>query len=226
MCGRFTVTTSKFDKWISAFPNLIARHWQGPRFNIAPTQPVPAVLAASPDEICWIRWGLVPHWAKDVSIGSRLVNARAETLSGKPAFRQAFARQRCLILADGFYEWVTLPGTRVKKPYYIRMKSREPFTFAGLWDRWEGPGGALLSCTIITTRPNALIAPLHDRMPAIIPAADRGRWLHAAAPPGDLLAPFAPDAMEAFAVSTAVNSPAHDTPDCIAPPPPPLPELF
>ena len=216
MCGRFTITTKR-DKLTDTFPKLIAKEWFGPRFNIAPTQPVPAVLNAAPNEIQWIRWGLVPHWAKYESIGNKLINARAETLGEKPAFCRAFEKQRCLILADGFYEWVAIPGSRLKEPYYLRMKSGEPFTFAGLWDRWSGEKGALLSCTIITTTPNELIAPIHDRMPLILPPSARDRWLHDTASPRDLLVPFAAAEMIAFPVSTKVNSAVSDDEDCIVP---------
>ncbi len=199
------------------FPNLIARHWLGPRFNVAPAQPVPAVLNSMPGEVQWIRWGLVPYWAKDETIGNKLINARAETLMEKPAFRRAFRQQRCLILADGFFEWVAIPGSRIKKPYLIRMKNGDPFAFAGLWDRWVGPSCELLSCTIITTPPNELVAPIHNRMPAILAAASHERWLHDTAPPRELLLPFPADAMSAIPVSTVVNPPAHDAPECIEP---------
>lgn len=216
MCGRFTITTKR-DKLTDTFPKLIAKEWFGPRYNVAPSQPVPAILNSNPNELLWIRWGLVPHWAKDEGIGNKLINARAETLGEKPAFRRSFEKQRCLVLADGFYEWVAIPGSRLKKPYYIRMKSGEPFTFGGLWDKWCGSRGDLLSCTIITTPPNELVAPIHDRMPLILPPAARDRWLNDATPPRDLLVPYASIEMLAFPVSTSVNSVATDHERCIEP---------
>ncbi len=185
-------------------PNLPPRH------NVAPTQSVPVVrLTAGGEgrELVLVRWGLIPHWAKDPSIGNRLINARAESVADKPSFRDAFRRRRCLVVADGFYEWQKL-GTR-KQPFLIRLKNREPFAFAGLWSRWRTPeGGDLDTCTIITTDANPLLAPIHDRMPVILAPADHACWLDpAAGDPRPLLRPFADEALEAVPVDPPRDNP-------------------
>jgi putative SOS response-associated peptidase YedK len=194
-----------------------------PRFNIAPTQEVAIVreLDGGAREIALVSWGLIPVWAKERAIGNRLINARGETLAEKPAFRDGYKRRRCLVLADGFYEWQKVAGG--KQPWAIRAKSREPFGMAGLWSRWKDPatGESVDSCTIVTTAPNELLAPIHDRMPVIVPPAARALWLDPA--PGDparlgaLLVPLPAGEMEAFAVSKRVNSPANDDPRCLEP---------
>jgi putative SOS response-associated peptidase YedK len=169
-----------------------------------------------------MRWGLIPSWADDPAIGARMINARAETVAMKPAFRSAFRQRRCLVIADGFYEWRKLP--RRKQPHYIRLRDRKPFAFAGLWERWTGSdrvgdAASVLSCTIITTAPNELIAPLHNRMPVILRSKDYGTWLDPDTTQCDvlepLLCPYPPDEMEAYPVSTHVNNPSNDTPECI-----------
>jgi putative SOS response-associated peptidase YedK len=203
-----------------------------PRFNVAPTQPV-AVVRCAPDasgpepERDWalLRWGLVPHWAKDPSIGNRMINARAETAAGKPAYRAAFRRRRCLVVADGFYEWQRTGGP--KQPYFIRMRDDRPFAFAGLWESWEGPENAVLeSCTLLTTEPNELVEPIHNRMPVILAPHDYGKWLDTTVqdpePLRPLLRPYAADEMIALPVGTHVNRPTHDAPKCIEPVGPPL----
>jgi putative SOS response-associated peptidase YedK len=221
MCGRFTlfepdkVLAKEFG--VSGIPSL------SPRYNIAPSQPVAAVRAtptASGREIAFLRWGLIPSWSKDPAIGNRLINARAETASEKPSFRNAFKRHRCLIPANGFYEWQRLE--RGKQPYFIRMRDERLFAFAGLWDRWESPGkGVIETCTILTTAANAVLAPIHDRMPVILPQADYDRWLDPALLNTDslapLLVPFPPEDMLAFPVSPRVNAPTVDDERCIAP---------
>ena len=191
-----------------------------PRYNIAPAQPVDVVTESSPRVLERMRWGLVPSWAKDPSIGSRMINARAETLVEKPSFRFALTRRRCLVPADGFYEWKKQGKT--KQPLHIRRKDGEIFAFAGLWDEWTSPGGSPLhSCTIITVEPNALMAAIHNRMPAILRREDEAAWPNA---PGatapellSLLAPYPDEELEAYTVSTTVNSVAHDSPDCVKP---------
>ena len=167
-----------------------------------------------------LRWGLIPSWADDPSIGGRMINARAETAAVKPAFRSAFRARRCLIVADGFYEWRKV-GTR-KQPYYIHLRGHRPFALAGLWDRWEGPdAGPIESCTILTTEPNELIAPLHSRMPVILDGKDCGPWLDPRSRSVDdlqsLLRPYSPHEMAAYPVGLRVNSPANDSPACIEP---------
>jgi len=190
-----------------------------PRYNIAPMQDVPVIRLnrAGGRELAQLRWGLVPRWAKDLSIGARLINARAETLAEKRAFRDALQRRRCLVPADGFYEWKAGPGGS-KQPMHIGMASGAPFAFAGLYDRWLTPeGDALDTCTIVTTRANAQLAALHDRMPVIIAPESYERWLDIAADPiGDLLLPFPADALTWYPVSTRVNSVRNEDADLIA----------
>jgi len=216
-----------------------------PRFNIAPTQPV-AVVRCSPEssqperELVWMRWGLIPSWAKDPAIGNRMINARAETAPERPAYRAAFRRRRCLVVADGFYEWQRTAAR--KQPYFIRMQDDRPFAFAGLWESWQGPddgrgsqekdhamplfdnqrlspSSPVESCTLLTTEPNELIQPIHNRMPVILAPDDYGQWLDPTVqnpqPLVPLLRPFPVDRMIAYPVSTHVNSPARDDPRCI-----------
>jgi putative SOS response-associated peptidase YedK len=191
-----------------------------PRFNIAPSQPVPVVRMSPGRQLAFLRWGLVPAWADDPTIGNRLINARAETAAEKPAFRTAFRQRRCLVVADGFYEWRR--DGRERQPYFFRMRDDRPLGFAGLWESRKGPDDSLIeSCTILTTAANDLVRPIHDRMPVIIAAADYARWLDPATvrpePLMELLRPYATEAMVAWPVSPWVNSPAHDDPRCIEP---------
>ncbi len=220
MCGRFTLTASGAELRalfeIENVPNL------EPRYNIAPTQPVAVVRLdreGRQREFTLMRWGLIPSWAKDVGIGNRLINARAETLLDKPAFRTAFRRRRCLIPADGFYEWQK--AGRTKQPYWVGLRDRRPFAFAGLWEHWEGAdGSALDSCTIITTAANAAVQALHDRMPVILDRRDFEAWLDLQAPLDrvlHLLRPYPAEAMLIYPVSSLVNAPGNDRPECIVP---------
>ncbi|PWB73436.1 MAG: hypothetical protein C3F15_09720 [Holophagae bacterium] len=221
MCGRFTLTVSArvlgelFD-----VPEVLQLK---PRYNIAPTQTVAIVRQAAdgPREMALVRWGLIPFWAKDQAIGARMINARGETVASKPAFRSSVKQRRCLIPADGFYEWQKSGvGTQ---PFLIRFADRRVFAFAGLWDRWRPTEDAqeIVSCTIITTTPNDLVRELHDRMPVILPPAVFEEWLRPEPLPEprleELLAPCADGEMEAFAVSRRVNSPANDDPSCVDP---------
>lgn len=227
MCGRLTVTTKEKLKLNATFPWLEIANWPGPRHNVAPTQNVAAVLDEKPRTLAWVRWGLIPRWAKDATIGSRLINARAETLAEKPSFRDAYAKRRCLILADGFYEWAALPGEKRKQPYFIQLRTGEPFFFAGLWERWQPPEGEpLTTCTIITTTPNELLARIHDRMPVILTGETYSRWLAPGPAPRELLAPHPADAMTLRPVSTLVNNARVDDPLCLAPPPTEAPLLL
>lgn len=194
------------------------------RYNIAPSQPVAVIrLEGDPPRrgLDELRWGLVPAWAKDPSIGNRLINARAETLAEKPAFRSAFRSRRCLVVADGFYEW--RPVQKRKQPYLVRRRDGRPFGMAGLWECWTaGDGSDLLTCTIVTTAANRLMAPIHDRMPVLIAKHDEQTWLdpHAErAALQDLLAPFPDDELETFAVSMHVNDPRNDDERCVTPAP-------
>jgi putative SOS response-associated peptidase YedK len=193
-----------------------------PRYNIAPTQPVAVIPNDGKRAIDFFTWGLIPSWAKDPSIGSRLINARSETLAEKPSFRSAYRRRRCLILADGFYEWQAREGTKTKVPYYIRLESGDPFGFAGLWEQWFAPDGSeVKSCTIVTTEPNELVGKIHNRMPVILPAAAHQEWLDPGEKDPDslqgLLKPYPALEMMAYPVATLVNSPANDWPDLIQP---------
>ncbi len=221
MCGRFTlaVDTSSLQ---TTFPWLKISGEMTPRYNVAPTQPVAVVANTGKNELDFFLWGLIPSWAKDPTIASKLINARSETLAEKPSFRSAYKRRRCLIFSDGFYEWRSEPQGRAKTPMYIRMKSGQPFAFAGLWESWQSPHGDLLrSCTIITTQANELLAPIHHRMPVILHADDYDRWLDPAerthADLGDLLKSYPGDPMETYPVSRMVNSPANDSPECVVP---------
>lgn len=218
MCGRFTLI--RLADFLDMFPWIRAPDAAPPaRYNIAPTQAVAAVANLTEPKIDFFHFGLIPSWAKDPAIGNRMINARAETLAAKPAFKTALRRRRCLVIADGFYEW-RKNADRTKTPMYIRMRDGKPFAFAGLWDFWhDAAGNQLPSCTIITTAPNPLLANIHDRMPAIVRPEDYREWLA----PGEedpaelekLLGPYPAEEMAATPVSPAVNSPKNDTADCI-----------
>ena len=172
MCGRFTLAT--VPEIVAEFFELAAVPDLSPRYNIAPTQPAPAILVASERparRFSFLRWGLIPGWAKDPKIGNRMINACAETVAEKPAFRSAYRRRRCLVVSDGFYEWQKGPAR--KQPFYILMRDDRPFAFAGLWEHWEGEDGTTIdSCALLTTRPNDVLRPIHDRMPVILHPAN------------------------------------------------------
>jgi len=221
MCGRFTLTAD-VNTLQNAFPWVNVPGELHPRYNIAPSQPVAVVPNDGKNQLDFYVWGLIPFWAKDPSIGNRMINARAETLAEKPSFKNAFKRRRCLVLADGFYEWRQEGKGRNKTPMYIQLESKEPFAFAGLWENWNSPDGSqILSCTIITTQPNALVEKIHNRMPVVLPADRYSTWLE----PGEqnpailseLLAPYPAAEMMAYPVSTYVNSPGNESPECILP---------
>ncbi|MCC6639990.1 MAG: SOS response-associated peptidase [Deltaproteobacteria bacterium] len=218
MCGRYTlgVTPARLAEVfaLAQMPEL------APRYNIAPTQTAPVILdAPGGRQLELRRWGLVPFWAKDPKIGSRMINARGESLAEKPAFRAAFRRQRCLVPADGFYEWK--PSGRRKQPYHVRRADARPFAMAGLFDTWHaGKGDAIASFTIVTTDANALLRPIHDRMPVILDSAGWKEWLDPTTPLAGvaaLLAPHDPADFEAYPVATLVNSPAVDDARCRTP---------
>jgi putative SOS response-associated peptidase YedK len=219
MCGRFTLTTN-LGTIAKRFG--VARFLEevGARYNIAPTQTVIVVNDDGTRFLTEMRWGLIPSWAKDPAIGNRMINARAETVATKPAFRVALRKRRCLIPADGFYEWQQ-QGRR-KQPVYITLKAREPFSFAGLWETWTAPDGeAIKTCTIITTEANALLKSIHDRMPVILTRDAERVWLDPTVQDParllPLLVPYPADEMETYPVSTKVNNPAHDGPECVSP---------
>ena len=223
MCGRYTLT--KTGDAIARTFSLSQPPEPKPRFNIAPTQPVAAIAhstsaqPASSREYRIFQWGLIPSWAKDPAIGNRMINARAETAAEKPSFRAAFKRRRCLVIADGFYEWKR--EGKQKQPYYIQMADEDLFGMAGLWEVWEsGDGSYIESCTILTTEPNELMQPIHNRMPVIISPEDYDLWLdpqqqrNALQP---LLRPYDPEQMRSRPVSKTVNNPRNETPECIEP---------
>ena len=219
MCGRFTLTTDleQLEERFSFHAADLSFH---SHYNIAPSQQVLAIISAEERRGGFLRWGLIPSWAKDPSLGNRMINARAETLAEKPSFRRALQKRRCLVLADGFYEWKT--EGKKKTPMYISLKSHEPFGFAGLWETWKAPNGeAIHSCTIVTTTPNSLMESIHNRMPVILTRDTEAYWLDRSIedPPQllPLLAPYTAQAMEAYAVSPTVNSPRNDSPKCIEP---------
>lgn len=221
MCGRFTLRATP--EQIATLFDLETVPPVQPRYNIAPTQPV-LIVRENPHtgvrEATYVNWGLVPFWADDPKIGSRMINARAETAHEKPAFRAAFRYRRCLIPADGFYEWQKQPRGG-KKPYLIGLADQGLFAFAGLWEHWERDGSVIESCTILTTGPNELVAPLHNRMPVILHPQDYAEWLdHTLQKPDPLrhlLRPFPADRMIAAPVSTHVNSPANEDARCVEP---------
>src|SRR5437867_4454934 len=221
MCGRYTLKTQverlseKFQ-----FPEIIPLK---PRYNIAPSQSV-AVVRLLPDDtdrtLAMLRWGLLPAWVKDPAKVQQPINAKAETVAEKPMFREAFKRRRCLVPADGFYEWRQEGGR--KQPVYICMRDGEPFAIAGLWEHWEGKDGEVIgSCTILTTEPNELLAPIHNRMPVILDPKEYEQWLDPASQQGDrlkpLLLPYPHDQMTAYPVSLRVNNPRNDDRTCIEP---------
>lgn len=221
MCGRYTL--SKPAAVLAQTFHLDNVPDLAPQYNIAPTQIVGAVLYNSDtarSEFQQLRWGLIPCWSKDLGMGAKLINARAETVAEKPAFRSAFKHRRCLIVADGFYEWQKLEDK--KQPFYFHLQDGKPFGFAGLWEQWESPEGEkIFSCTIVTTEANKLLQPLHERMPVILQPHDYDLWLDPQVKTAErlqpLLHPYSSEAMTAYPVSTAVNNPKHNSPDCIKP---------
>jgi len=221
MCGRFTLTVNPAELQ-DIFRGTIFPSKFAPRFNISPSQPLLAIPNDGANAADFFIWGLIPMWAKDPSIGNRLINARGETVAEKPSFRGSFKYKRCLILADGFYEWKAKPGTKTKTPYFIHMKDRKPFAFAGLWDSWESSdGSSIKTCTIITTEPNELMEPIHNRMPVILHTRDYAKWLDTSPQTPDnllpLIQPYPADAMSAYPVSTLVNKPSNDSPELVVP---------
>jgi putative SOS response-associated peptidase YedK len=211
MCGRFAQRSD---------PKRLAKEFKvaevpqvEARYNVAPTQEILAVReSADGREMTYFKWGLVPSWAKDTSMGARLINARSETVQEKPSFRDAFKKRRCVIPADGFYEWQRTGGK--KQPFFFRMRDERPFGFAGLWERWEGEGGEVLdSCTILTTEANEVLLPVHDRMPVILHPDDYPLWLEADERErkllGELLRPYPAEEMIGYAVSPSINNPRN-----------------
>ena len=218
MCGRFTLRTPAAE--LTKFFHFLRESKLTPRYNIAPTQPVLAVRAGDDGrEAGFLKWGLIPKWAKDPSIGARMINARAETVAEKTSFRAAFKRRRCLIPADGFYEWKRVG--KVKQPYLITLHNERPFAFAGLWERWQGIDGAAVdSCTIITTEANDLVRGIHARMPVILSRDAEETWLFGSSVDAQrALVPYPHTSMRTFPVSRRLNSPSHDDPTVLEPDP-------
>ena len=218
MCGRYTLA-SQTERLAEEFGVDASSIELAPNYNVAPTQKVAAVLEEGGQRrLEVLRWGLIPPWADDPGIGSRMINARSETAPGKPSFRRAFRERRCLIPADGFYEWQRTNGA--KQPYYIHMEDGRPFAFAGLWESWSKGEGEIRTCTILTTGANALVGEVHDRMPVILAHDAYDVWLDPASERDELtglLAPYPEDEMETYPVSRFVNSPSNNDPRCIEP---------
>jgi putative SOS response-associated peptidase YedK len=221
MCGRYTLKTPA-QEWLPLFDLPVDQFGDAPprpRFNIAPTQQVITIRANAEGKrsVAEARWGLVPFWAKDESIGSRMINARSETIAEKPAFRAAFKSRRCLIVTDGFFEWKVYG--KAKQPYYFRLARPRVFAFAGLWERWDKGKSPMESCTIITTSANHTMAGFHERMPVILSAADYALWLdpefHDTSMLASKLVPLAHDELTAIAVDPIVNNPRNDVPECV-----------
>ena len=218
MCGRFVIELSP--GLVAGFFGLTEIPDLPTRYNVAPTQLVPAIREATDGSrrLSMMRWGLVPSWAKD--IGDGLINARSETVSEKPSFRQTVRRRRCIIPASGFYEWQKVE--KLKVPYYLRMVDSSPMPFAGIWEAWCSPDGQVLeSCAILTTSANAKVAPIHDRMPVILDPAGFSLWLdrqvHEVDKLAGLFVPYPADRLEAYRVTMLVNNPAYDDAECIEP---------
>ena len=217
MCGRFTVTAS-IEQIIDRFnvESISFENEYHANFNVAPSQSVLAVINnGSINKMGYLRWGLIPPWAKDLSIGHKMINARAETLAEKPSFRNAYKKKRCLIIADSFYEWKRL-DQKNKTPMRIMLKTGDLFAMAGLWEQWKSPeGNAIFSCTVITTTPNELVKEIHDRMPVILKPKDEKIWLDPTIQDtnylNQLLQPYDESCMEAYEVSSLVNSPKNNS---------------
>jgi putative SOS response-associated peptidase YedK len=219
MCGRFAKKSSKEElrkRFGFDDPQGVLLE---PRYNIAPSQEHPVLIVEHDRRLLrMMKWGLVPHWSKDPKFVFKLINARSEGIEEKPSFRTPLKKRRCLVIADGFYEWHK-PDNKTKIPYYFSLKSGEPFAFAGLWDIWEKGDQILQTFTIITTSPNELMEPIHNRMPVILRESDEARWLDPEIMDSKyllpLLKPYPSEKMECFKVSTIVNSPKNDVPECL-----------
>jgi putative SOS response-associated peptidase YedK len=219
MCGRFARKSSVKDI-AAAFKAKSIETDLDPSFNIAPTHPIVVIMEEGERRVMSMRWGLIPGWAKDATIGNKLINARGETVAEKPAFRAAFKDRRCLIIADGFYEWKEIDGK--KAPMFICLETEKPFAMAGLFERWkDAKGETVLSCTIITTEANSFMRGVHHRMPVIIAPEDHDAWLdpknQSESQLKEILRPTDSVGLKMYRVSTIVNSPSHNSEDCVKP---------
>lgn len=221
MCGRF-VLQADYSGLQLAFPGFVFPDEIPDRFNIAPTQNVLAIKNDSSRSVDFLRWGLVPSWSKDIKLGSRLINARSETVAEKPSFRSAFKRRRCLIPVSGYYEWVKVKGEKKKQPIYISMSSSLPFALAGIWEIWHSPeGDEVHTCSILTTDANPFLNDFHHRMPVIVGCSDMDDWLDDREKTYDELAkimiPYPEEGLVSHYVSSLVNSPSNNKSECIQP---------
>ena len=217
MCGRFSLTASgetiaqQFD--LAEVPD-IPKH-----YNIAPTQTVATIVVDNKRKYQTMRWGLIPHWAKDSKISSRLINARVETVTEKPSFRNLIKQKRCLVIADGYYEWQSQKGR--KQPYYFQIDKHQPFAFAGLWDTWRSPDGEIMSCTLLTTDASAEVSPVHHRMPVIVPPQAYSQWLDPSITAPEAVLPLLNSdiyqSLSSYRVSPVVNNPTNDSAECVQP---------
>lgn len=218
MCGRYSFAVE--DELIrERFGIRVRTAIYKARYNCAPAQMLAVITAMEPETLNFFKWGLIPSWSRDPSMGARMINARAETLAEKPSFRAAFRHRRCLVPADGFFEW---RRDREKSPFRIRMKEGRPFAMAGIWEQWKGEDGLPVNTfSVVTTTPNRLMAEIHDRMPVILRREEEQEWLFGSSPEllNGLLRPYPDEEMEAYAISKRVNSPANDTPDILEPVP-------
>jgi putative SOS response-associated peptidase YedK len=213
MCGRFSLTP-KIEQVIEKL-NIINSIDLAPSYNIAPSQNIAVVRSVDHQmHISAMRWGLIPFWSKELPKSNSLINARSETVASKPSFRNAYKKRRCLIPADGFYEWQKAGES--KQPYYIQLKNKDIFTFAGLWEQWQGEEQTIESCTILTTSANEDMKPIHHRMPVIINPDQYRHWFESA-DPQNLLVPYTESRLQAVPVSTYVNNPRHNDKSCIEP---------
>ncbi len=219
MCGRVTIQPPALAIAREFALTGVRTAIERPRYNLAPTQLMPVVINDGERMLDAYRWGLIPSWAKDAALGSKLINARGETVAEKPSFRSALKRRRCLVLVDGWYEWKQ--STKPKTPYHFRRQDGRPMAFAGLWEEWTAPdtGEVVRSCTVITTGPNRLMAPIHDRMPVILPPEAQALWLRPEPQEASLLQPLLvpneDEPLEVWEVSRVVNSPTNDVAACV-----------
>jgi len=222
MCGRATLSKSKaeLEKRFRAKFSPMDEEQNIVNYNVAPTQLHPVITSENPDQIQLFKWGLIPFWAKDTKIGSRMINSRIETITEKPSFRNAVKRRRCLVLVDGFYEWKKIDNR--KQPYYIHLKSNAVFAMAGIWEKWKNPetGALVYSFSIITQDPNKFMAPIHNRMPAILLPEDEQKWLNINIPVEEalqLIQPPEDDLLAAYPVSNQVNRVSENSAELVVP---------